>query len=433
MTLGLVTYFSSRFNSTDASVYLPGKSTNGHYQIELDCNACHTPMMGVKEQACLNCHGADLEEIDDSHPKSKFTDPRKADQLKKIDARKCITCHIEHREHRTHAMGLTIPEDYCFHCHEEIGEERASHKNYPFNSCATAGCHNFHDNSALYEDFLAKHLDEPDFKADAFLASRNLDERLLKSEIAQFLNPEANQKADAPSQELALPPDEHENWFTTAHAKAGLNCSGCHEQESESGVSKWSQSVSFETCQTCHEPETTGWLKGKHGMRLAQDLSPMKPSMARLPMKANAAHQTLNCNSCHAAHDFDTTYAAAEACIQCHDDEHSTNYFSSPHFALWQEQQADATSKSIGVSCATCHLPRIESSTTGVFVQHNQNWNLEPNEKMIRSACLHCHGLGFAIDALADPDLIKSNFQGLPARHIESLDLVKKRTTENQD
>jgi hypothetical protein len=59
-------------------------------------------------------------------------------------------------------------------------------------------------------------------------------------------------------------------------------------------------------------------------------------------------------------------------------------------------------------------------------VMHNQNATLVPNEKMIRPACMHCHGLGFAIDSLADEALIRNNFNGKPARHIESIDMAER-------
>ncbi|MEO1544245.1 MAG: NrfA- nitrite reduction protein, partial [Pseudomonadota bacterium] len=62
-----------------------------------------------------------------------------------------------------------------------------------------------------------------------------------------------------------------------------------------------------------------------------------------------------------------------------------------------------------------------------LVVNHNQNFNLRPNEKMIRSVCMDCHGLGFSINALADPEAIKSNFSKRPSVHIESIDWVTKR------
>ena len=78
-------------------------------------------------------------------------------------------------------------------------------------------------------------------------------------------------------------------------------------------------------------------------------------------------------------------------------------------------------------------MPRIDHrSPEGkrTLVQHNQNDNLRPNEKMLRSVCLNCHGLGFSIDALADPALVARNFQGQPSRHIRSLDMVAERLRE---
>ena len=79
-----------------------------------------------------------------------------------------------------------------------------------------------------------------------------------------------------------------------------------------------------------------------------------------------------------------------------------------------------------GVSCATCHMPRIKTHGK-VIVDHNQNNNLRPNEKMIRSACMKCHGLEFSINALADPELIKHNFNKAPSKKIKSLEWAKQR------
>ena len=71
-------------------------------------------------------------------------------------------------------------------------------------------------------------------------------------------------------------------------------------------------------------------------------------------------------------------------------------------------------------------MPRIEKNGK-VFTQHNQNDNLRPNEKMVRSSCQKCHGLQFSLDALADPDLILNNFNHAPVKSVESLDWAKQR------
>jgi hypothetical protein len=43
---------------------------------------------------------------------------------------------------------------------------------------------------------------------------------------------------------------------------------------------------------------------------------------------------------------------------------------------------------------------------------------------------MNCHGLAFAIDALADAGLVKSNFNGRPARHVPSIDWAVRRHAE---
>jgi formate-dependent nitrite reductase cytochrome c552 subunit len=195
-------------------------------------------------------------------------------------------------------------------------------------------------------------------------------------------------------------------------------------------VASWADKPGHTACATCHEREAKGFLEGKHGMRLAQKLTPMTPAMARIPMRADARDAALGCTTCHGAHAFDTKRAAVEACEGCHADNHTKAFRASRHFALWQAELTGTAPPSSGVSCATCHLPRELHKSEGgetVAAQHNQNLNLRPNEKMVRSVCLACHGLGFALDALADPHLIASNFKGRPARKVESIAWVKRR------
>ena len=91
---------------------------------------------------------------------------------------------------------------------------------------------------------------------------------------------------------------------------------------------------------------------------------------------------------------------------------------------------AGRASPGSGVSCATCHLPRHTVNEHGnelVRVQHNQNDNLRPNDKFVRSVCLTCHGLGFSFDALADGNLAARNFRGRPAKRVKTLDMVRSR------
>ena len=100
-------------------------------------------------------------------------------------------------------MGVTVPQDYCFHCHEDIAVDRPSHQGLAFNSCAIAGCHNYHDNSALYEKFLYKHLDEPDCLAEPLNPVRKL-QKLLAEVREQHTRQLTKRDADAPGADQPL-------------------------------------------------------------------------------------------------------------------------------------------------------------------------------------------------------------------------------------
>lgn len=416
LTVALVLALAYALLGGKRELFLIGQTTSGHHQIELACDACHTSPFGGREvlqEACVGCHGAELQAARDTHPKSKFTDPRNADRVKQLDARFCVTCHREHRAEITRAMGVTMPNDYCALCHQAIGEERPSHVGLAFNTCASAGCHNFHDNRGLYEEFLAEHLDDPRHKPNAVVAWRG---PVVPGPKA--LNAAAHNAPPAAATAAVM----HE-WAATSHAAAGVNCGDCHVDKA---TRAWVEAPGLDSCRTCHAAEADGFLAGKHGMRLARGMPPMTPATARLPMKSEAHATPLVCTTCHAAHRFDTSYAAVDACESCHADDHTRAYRDSPHFRLWQAERAGEAAPGSGVSCATCHMPR-HAAGGAIKVQHNQNDNLRPNEKMLRSVCLDCHGLGFSIDALADPAAVAANFSLRPGLHIESLDFVRRR------
>jgi hypothetical protein len=97
-------------------------------------------------------------------------------------------------------------------------------------------------------------------------------------------------------------------------------------------------------------------------------------------------------------------------------------YADSPHARALEAELAGEAPSGSGVSCATCHLPSVARASGLHGVEHDQNDNLRPREKMIRSVCLDCHGLAFAIDALADTHSIENNFARPPAWHVPSVD-----------
>jgi hypothetical protein len=400
-------------------MFLPGPTTAGHYQIERACANCHAPFAGVPSEKCLACHGEELTHADDSHPKSKFTDPRNAELLTRLDATRCVTCHREHVPGRTRPIGVTLPDDFCVTCHEDVGADRPSHDGLAFSTCAAGGCHNYHDNTALYEDFLVAQAGAPDF-----LARRTVPVRRPAPAGAVRL------AADAAGH-IGVDPSQLADLETTSHARAGVNCTGCHLPANGSGPAvAWLATPGPGECGSCHDAQFKGFLGGRHGMRLAADLGALTPALARHPMRESAADHRLSCSTCHPAHGFDTKRAAFEACITCHDDRHSRAYLGSPHHAAWLRETGGASPPGSGVSCATCHLPRAErrvGGETAVVVEHNQNANLRPNEKMLRSVCLNCHGLRFSLDALADAALVGANFTGRPARPVGAIEMATRR------
>ena len=447
-TAALVAFMGTKLMSDEAdkTVFLPGETTSGHYQIELACPACHTDAFTDKDamqEACETCHAEALKLAKDKHPKSKFTDPRNADRLAVLDARYCVTCHVEHRPDITSAMGLTLPVDYCFLCHQDIAEDRPSHEGMAFDTCASAGCHNFHDNRALYEDFLAKHLEDEDTTPGSLTRPANLREivnQLPDYPLDRFpIEALEVGDADAPN-DVEYDESIDREWGESSHADAGVTCSACHLERTgavDDGDAVWTDQPDHRHCVSCHAGEVRGFLSGRHGMRLDEErlgerLSPMTPAMARLPMRAEAASHELGCTSCHGAHAFDSSSAVVESCLACHADEHSLAYEGTLHHDLWVREMSGELPVGSGVTCATCHLPRIERDYFwGTFthnqVEHNQSDTMRPNEKMIRSVCMQCHGLGYTLDALADVDLIAGNFDRSPGTHVQSMDLARKR------
>ena len=154
------------------ALFVPGRTSDGHHQIENECSLCHDPFGGAKDDACLACHGPSLKARDDSHAPAKFDDPARAAQLALVDARSCVGCHREHRAEARLRGSVTVPSTFCIGCHAEIRQERPNHAEFSDSGCASAGCHNYHDNRALYRDFLAKDRGSPGLRADPRVPTR---------------------------------------------------------------------------------------------------------------------------------------------------------------------------------------------------------------------------------------------------------------------
>lgn len=450
----------------DRSALLPGQTAGAHHQLEIACETCHISKPFASQskirkdinKTCQACHKDDLKAADDSHPKKKFTNPRMASYWEEVDGRYCTTCHGEHKPEMTGPMMLTLQGDFCVSCHskgeQDIRKDRESHADLTFDTCASSGCHNYHDNRAIYEDFLVKHADDSwiaDYPVLPVAALPSPPRATVPSDIQAYLA-----ALDAPE----APHDDQisHDWAMSAHAQADVQCTSCHAPDQ----STWTDEPSAEVCSDCHKPAAKSFSMGRHGMRSHSKIAkprdakkrlkklgwknppdiivtaldayatdPQRPVLmttgeARIDLLDQAHGQDVTCISCHGPHNEDPQYTAVEACLTCHGDDHSQNYQDSAHAAAWNAERAGFQPAGSGVTCATCHMPQTEKKGVAV-TNHNQNDTLRPNEKMIRSVCMTCHGLGFAIDALADPALIANNFSSQPNRHVDSIDWALKR------
>ena len=490
--------YTFMFVSGPQSAFLMGETTSAHHQIEVACKTCHTAPFFATEvkaskamnKACLSCHKDELEVSNDSHPVKKFRGPEKIRIRENLDALYCATCHLEHTPEVTGPMMVTLPTDFCSACHQEVGKDRPSHEGLGFETCASSGCHNFHDNTALYEKFLVKHADVPDFKEVA--VSGYAAEARSPSPIQIALNEETPVKAleayfngleEAPEDPLAeatakidavliakdaIAPQEYMDasavalWAGSEHALAGVNCAGCHAPEQAEAelteiASHWIEAPGPDVCATCHKNQAKSFSFGKHGMNLHPEIAAPREAptegiaaylaslaadprveafsvgQSKLPMQSKAHDAMLGtCSNCHKPHEQDLAVAVVEACTSCHADEHTKNYEGSPHHELWLAELAGTGEPGSGVTCADCHMPKLEHRREGFVTTHNQNAYLRPNEKMIRPVCMSCHSLAFSIDALADETLIENNFRGRPTVHIESVDWATKRVEKTE-
>lgn len=213
-------------------------------------------------------------------------------------------------------------------------------------------------------------------------------------------------------------------WETSVHALNDVNCASCHQN---SETDQFVASPDHETCQSCHEQSVDTFLLSKHGIRLLEGESPLTPAMARLPMQHDAMQKQMNCNACHDVHSVNTVEASVDACLTCHNDTHSLNYKNSRHAELFAESKELPRPSVSAVSCSTCHLPRVvdEFDNTLVRVNHNNTYNLKPQDRMVGDVCMNCHGVEYSYNSIFDPELVEANFDRPPTLEMQSFDLME--------
>jgi len=402
--VGMILALSGAFFMDHRGVFLPGRTSDGHHAIEQSCNSCHAAFDAVPNKNCSGCHAAELK--DDTHPVKLFDDPRWADMLQKINALECVTCH---REHEVLPRSVSIDKSFCYPCHDDVTDKRESHKNLSPTSCWDAGCHNYHDNTALNIAFLAKRMGKSAAPPAGAVLAR-----------AAFPPKAEPAPPDGPSGKLRSE-EILRAWRGSSHAQRSVNCSDCH------GKPSFDDAPTASACTRCHAFEVESFGRGKHGASLSVKLPALTPVDARRPMNAEAMDRPVNCSACHDPHGVNTRKAAAESCLGCHGDRHSRSFKGSKHGRQFFSETG-ARPSATGVSCATCHMPRVRLNGERdgrVVVNHNNSWTLLPRDRMVKQVCLGCHDLEFSIDSIFDERLIQNNFQGTPVKRHETLKMVE--------
>ena len=212
-----------------------------------------------------------------------------------------------------------------------------------------------------------------------------------------------------------------QQWQSSVHALAEVNCSSCHQNEqTKTFISKPTQ----ESCKSCHEQSVDTFLLGKHGIRTLEGLSSLTPAMAHLPMKDSSFDKQMSCNTCHNVHTVNTYQASVDSCLTCHNDNHSLNYKNSPHARIFREMGTLPRPNAESVTCATCHLPR-EVSGDDVLVNHNNTYTLKPRDRMVKEVCMNCHGVEHAYNSIFDDELVEANFARPPNQKLPTFQLVR--------
>lgn len=414
ISLLVLGYLLWQLTSEDKRGFLPGKTSIGHHQFEIQCQRCHDGFAPVKNSACLECHSTAWQQ-QDVHPPSLWQAPLYQPQLAKLDATQCTACHREHRAEvmpLSHLSSVTVPVDFCQSCHADTPTQ-ASHQGFSFEQCST--CHQYHRDQAMQPQFLEPHRAEADTDKTAAVPRSNLLQ-YYRTQAQHPLQPLTLKQHDAPeTSNFNLAQD----WEGSSHAQIGVNCTACHQASPQSlqpASPSWLEVPPPEFCKSCHATELAGFLAGSHGIRTTLGLPTLHTELADLPMKPLVKTRHLSCVACHSAHAFKRQEAAVEACLECHHDNHSRAYKTSPHYPLWQQQQAGTLAQGQGVSCATCHMPR-EVRAERVVVEHNISANLRSEQPMV-TVCIACHGLAFSLDSLATERLHKDNFSSRPAPPI---------------
>lgn len=358
------------------SLYRPADVFSGHRAFSTACQACHAPWAGPQDARCLGCHGRFAAQ--GPHALQPRARPAKAAVPASLNNAGCVTCHREHRS--ADVNGYTGPARLCVECHP-AGRLNPLHKGYQPESCALASCHSYHANlpSQAARD------------TERMLSASMIVARAAPAEVKDR-EPAASFEAMYASAFYRNNPAVAAQYVISPHNGA-VTCDGCHRASGD-----FEPRPPLTVCRRCHERQGSTYFEGLHGAGFRF---------------ASGAPDGAPCGACHDGHAASLKESRRGACLRCHVAEHTAAYEKSGH-SRYLTDPALFNKPMTGVDCAGCHLPRraeFEGAT-----DHNETLAASSRELMASVVCARCHGVGFALAALYQPDGARSSFIHSPSQ-----------------
>lgn len=383
------------FAGADRSFFVPGPLGSAHSRFTEGCLACHVPWSGPSQRLCMDCHSRAM--AADTHSAPRLTNPVKAKVPPELSRMTCVDCHRDHRS--SSAKGYTGPANLCLTCHPSQ-TLTASHKDFAAGSCRTVACHSYHSNikpasySAAFRQRL-KPASQTIPKPNPTGKWRITPEDIEKMKSSRFYK---NNPVVSARYEIG------------AHFGTEATCGRCHDNE----ISGPRLKPGVKVCADCHETQVRTFVTGRHGA----------PDGVEGGFLAAGQAEKMGCGACHDSHSLRLENAGKAACLKCHTDTHAQNYEKSGHNRYLTDPVFE-NKPMTGVECADCHMPRL--AELGGHTDHNETVSAASKERMALTVCSNCHGLKFALMALYDGEIVRSNFTTAPFKiphGIEYLDTL---------
>ncbi|KGJ95689.1 cytochrome c3 family protein [Thalassotalea sp. ND16A] len=344
--------------SIEQLLLMPGELTQGHQEIENECNECHES--DNPSAQCLDCH----EEINEDLINAR----RYHSTIEKAKIEQCRSCHTDHkgrtfditsldRDHFDHSRTeFTLKDSHlglnCDLCH------KPEDKNFRLESTSCNSCHDDPHQGELGEECADCH-NEKVWKVNKFdheetefpLKGKHQDLVCQACHVDDVADPIGGMCVNC-----HLAKDVHFEVF-------GQKCESCHNEE------EW-QNNSYD-----HFKDANYRLNGKH------------QKLACVACHAKELNPSNKCNGCHS--DNDVHHGSnGEQCQQCHNEKS----WDKINFDHDKETDFNLLGAHQEVECDGCHLPgQTRADEERVRQCVDCHLPVDPHQGNLGKECQNCH------------------------------------------